>query len=245
MNSGRLNQFRVWGGAALAALATAFASELVEIWQIDGAWEKAALLAGVPAIVLAAAHVLLKLALSTSAGRAMVLGSNWIEGYWLVRTGDAGSGCEPVSDGLLCIYYEDPDLKLAAVTYRISPDDPLGLPTSARSTFIGFDEREQQWINYCSFPDRDRESRALGIGRFLSDSGRAPDRYDGFMVRLADGVFRRQSGIKLATAEVRRIKDTHRFDWIKACLQQAQGEAASTSGIPPRGTPAKKPGLAT
>lgn len=230
----KLDHLRLWGGGAIAALATAFGSELVEVWQVTGAWEKAAILAGAPVAALAVAQLLLKLALSTETGRAAILGTSWIEGYWLVRTSDAGPEDEPVSDGLLCIYYQDPDLKLASLTYRVSADDPLGLPISARSTFIGFDEHDLQWINYCSFPDRNRESRALGVGRFLSDSGRVPDRYDGFLVRLSDGVFRRQSGVKLSSKEVRALKKTHRFDWIKVCLQQAQDQACPLSASTPQ-----------
>lgn len=232
--------------AGLTAVFTACAQRLMDALHITNAWETGAAFVFAPVAAALLTGAVFQLAVKSRFGRRLLFGRAWVEGWWHIVTYEGTQLSTEVQPGLMHVEYSGPDLTPSTVTYRLMTGGSVALPLSSRSTSSSVRDYDLLLINYCTFPSENTEGKALGIGNFLLDGKSYPTRYEGYLLRLNDGIYRRQAAVKISENQVAAAKRADEHGWINHLLVSLSAPLAPPalrpdSQRPPEAVPVPPP----
>jgi len=218
----RASDLKSWTSAFFASLATAVGAEVVSSRPALSLWIKILIVAVFPALSTVIVGAVFTFLEASPRGRRLLSGGSWIEGYWLITTLPAEAETNPVSPGLMYVSYRGADAHLSVVVYRIHVVNGQPLLKASESTLATMRESDHQFVNVCMQRYEQNEDKALGVGTFMGDgSKRYPTRYEGWMIRLTEGVYRIQVAERLSDDVVADNQRRFGRDWIARTIQQS------------------------
>jgi hypothetical protein len=232
----RASDLKAWTSALFASLATAVGAEVVSARPDLALWIKILIVAVFPALSTVIVGAVFAFLQSSTRGRRLLSGGSWIEGYWLITTLPAEPEDSPMLPGLMYVSYTGADAHLSVVVYRVHMADGQPLLKASESTLATMRESDHHFVNVCMQRSEQNEDKALGVGTFLRDgSQRYPTRYEGWMIRLTEGVYRIQVAERLSDDVVSDNQRRFGRDWIAATIQQAAAQpfVRSDVSLPP------------
>jgi hypothetical protein len=161
----------------------------------------------------------IKAALSSKRGRMMIMGKNWIEGYWYLKTSGVRGHPHPItSDGISFISYEG-ESELRVSTYRAKTrEHPTGF--SSNSRLVMASEHDTRFSNHFTITESTGKTEGISLGQFLRDhNARYPSRYDGTVVLFSDGIERNQTADKIPAEVIEYLSQSNGRQWKDVLLE--------------------------
>jgi hypothetical protein len=133
------------------------------------------------------------------------------------------------------IHYEPTNYDLSVVVYRPNEVDKQIMLTGSESILATYRDSDRQLMNVCMQRYKQQEEKALGVGTFLYESVKSyPTRYEGWMIRITEGVYRQQFAERIPAATILRNQKEFGDQWILGTLEQYRTRnltSAQTEGI--------------
>jgi hypothetical protein len=243
MDQMRIADAKSWTSALLASIATAAGGAIAARIQNPSFGLNLLIVAVFPALSTVLVGVVFKVLQDTRRGRRLMAGPQWIEGYWHIVTLDAEHDTQPVASGLMYVNYEGPDNHLSIVVFRTHPMNGRTIVKASESTLATFRESDQHFMNVCMQRYEQSEDKALGVGTFLRDGTKDyPTRYEGWMIRLTEGVYRIQVAERIPDEVIEANQKKFGKDWIAPTIAQGRDLQPSQAINAPESGPALRSG---
>jgi len=190
------------------------------------------ILAGMAAIFgTASAKFIVERLFQLQAIRKVVMGSSWIEGYWLIKTTSVENDNSPlVLPGVLFLEVNPGSGALKAVTTRYALEEGEFIVNS-QVAHVQSDTENIQYLNYFKIGYPGSGVRyGMAFGEFSRNNNftTSPNVLEGKITLEGDGIVRRQIAKRIDDEIVEELKNLHGHDWIKEVIV-SDGEIAFPS----------------
>lgn len=172
-------------------------------------------------------------ALKREWGRMLIMGKNWIEGHWYLRTADVGGHPHPITnDGITHISHDGYEFALKVNTYRTKPKADVDEFTSV-SEITTITEYDTHFTNYFNLHAGGlNPTHGISVGTFFrAHDPKYPDQYEGGVVLFSDGVYRRQLAYKIPEEIVKSLRQSDGDRWKDALLSRGYEHLLEGNGL--------------
>jgi hypothetical protein len=221
MNLRQIQEAKIWISAILASISTGLGNWVASKVSNVPLWVKLLIITVFPVLSTVIVDATFSLLQKSHWGRRLLAGSLWIEGCWYIYTVKAPNDRNPVPPGLMYISYTPGTYDLSVIVYRRLELDDRFILTASESTLATYRDTDLQLMNICMQHYQDQEERALGVGTFLHESiKRYPTRYEGWMIRISEGIYRQQIAERIPNSTITRNQKKFGSDWITRTLEE-------------------------
>ncbi len=212
---------KYWATITLASILVAAGYELKK---------DANFLPGVPTYILAAfafifgastAKYAVENMLKLKSFRKKIFGSQWIEGYWLIRAHKNQVDGNPLSIlGILYLYYDLEKGELVATTTRYD-DDSEEFKVNSEIAYVRAEGSIIRYLNYFTINYSGTSKNGMAFARLSrgDEFSSGPDSYEGTITIEGEGGIKRQSAQKISDTKVKELYLEHGNNWKKKLLE--------------------------